>query len=288
MQKKEPKPNVAAVSSETVKEEPLDKLAKMEENKRKTPKTLQNFEKYSKDWYDKNVKGIVSIEDEKIIEKKLKGIIDSSEFSMRFKSQYLDKLLESERFMNQFETKTSGGTVSSHYRKIATQQLFGTENKRFKGFEREKYGYLGNKNFLFDYNFNLKHYSGCSQYGDIIVRFKKNILKDRVTFTVNNSLGPAYKRSLIAGSTNKGSINAIDINTLSDVAKTIKNNEINTVEQLTEMLNVRYIELQYHGEITLKDVSEMCFTGKIPENTEKLKKLGIKLFKIEGGKSVEI
>ena len=51
---------------------------------------------------------------------------------MRFKSENIDKLIESKRFMNQFETGTSGGTINANYRRQATEQLFGIKGGRFK------------------------------------------------------------------------------------------------------------------------------------------------------------
>lgn len=278
------------VREQIVKQEQkkFQKVIKNNETCYNKPRTLEDFEEYSKKYYEENIKGLIPKEDEEHIVKILNNVVDKSEFSMRFKSKNFDSLLQSERFLNQFETGTSGGTISDKYRKEATKQLFGTGNKRLKAVEREKYGYLGNNNFVKDYQFNNKYYSGVNQYGDVIVRFNKNI-RDRVTFTIDNSLGEAVGKNIISSSVNDININCMSKIRLPEFNYYAKNSgEINTVEQLTEKFHVRYIEAQYHGELKLSDVSEICFTDVVPNNLEKLKELGIKLFKIEGENIVEI
>ena len=77
---------------------------------------------------------------------------------------------------------------------------------------------------------------------------------------------------------------------ISRYSKNLRKNKINNVLELIDELKVRYLETQYHGELLLSDVTEICFTDRIPNNESlnKLKKLGIKLYRIEGGKFVEI
>ena len=55
-------------------------------------------------------------------------------------------------------------------------------------------------------------------------------------------------------------------------------------------LNVRYFELQFHGELNLNTVKSIYFTEQLPESEllNNLKKLGIRTYKIEGDKIVEI
>ena len=277
------------VREQIVKQEQkkFKKVIKNNETCYNKPRTLEDFEEYSKNYYEENIKGLISKEDEELIKNTLNNIISNSEFSMRFKSKNIDSLLESKRFMNQFETGTSGGTISNKYRKETTKQLFGTGNKKFKAAEREKYGYLGNNNFLKDYKFNTDYSRGVGQYGDMIIRFNKNI-QNRITMTVDNSLGNACSQCVIASPVDKVNINCFDRDYLPEFKDIIKNNSLSTAEDFTKTLDVRYIELQYHGEVTLNDVSEICFTENVPDNIKKFKDLGIKLFKIEGEKIVEI
>ena len=257
----------------------------IKETKINTPKTLKNHENYIDEYYDREIKGLISKEDEAIVANKLQNTIDSSEFSMRFKSSNIDSLLDSGRFMNQFETGTSGGTISNKFRKEATKNLFGAADK-LKKTDYEKYGYLANSDFLKD---SIRN-GTLDMYGDTIIRFNKDTLKGRVTFTVDDSLGNAVLKKVIASGTDKAGISAIDVRKMRSYTDILKHTEATDVADLTSDLGARYIELQYHGELLLSDVKEICFTDKIPNNESiiKLKKAGIKLYKLEGDKIVKL
>ncbi|WP_261070068.1 minor capsid protein [Streptococcus mitis] len=253
-------------------------------------KTLANFSNNSKKWYNDYVEKTLSIEDIETVSEKLKEVFANSSYAMRFKSENIDKLIDSSRFLNQFETGTSGGTVNTKYRRQANEQLFGLQGKRLKKPEFEKYGYFGNKDPYEDFIYNLKAYAGVEQYGDIIVHFSKEKIADRTTFTINNSLGPAAFKDLVADNPNKPRLVGIDKDYLEDYTSILKNTNIDTPEKVSKSLGIRYVEAQYHGEVLLSDVSSMYFTDSIPTNkqVESLKKIGIKLFMREGDRFVRI
>ena len=253
-------------------------------------KTLANFSNNSRKWYNDYVEKTLSIGDIENVSEKLKEVFANSSYAMRFKSENIDKLIDSSRFLNQFETGTSGGTVNAKYRRQANEQLFGLQGKRLKKPEFEKYGYFGNKDPYEDFIYNLKAYAGVEQYGDIIVHFSKEKIADRTTFTINNSLGPAAFKDLVADNPNKPRLVGIDKDYLEDYTSILKNTNIDTPEKVSKSLGIRYVEAQYHGEVLLSDVSSMYFTDSKPTNkqVEALKKIGIKLFMREGGRFVRI
>ena len=253
-------------------------------------KTLANFSNNSRKWYNDYVEKTLSIEDIENVSEKLKEVFANSSYAMRFKSENIDKLIDSSRFLNQFETGTSGGTVNAKYRRQANEQLFGLQGKRLKKPEFEKYGYFGNKDPYEDFIYNLKAYAGVEQYGDIIVHFSKEKIADRTTFTINNSLGPAAFKDLVADNPNKPRLVGIDKDYLEDYTSILKNTNIGTPEKVSKSLGIRYVEAQYHGEVLLSDVSSMYFTDSKPTNkqAEALKKIGIKLFMREGDRFVRI
>ena len=253
-------------------------------------KTLANFSNNSRKWYNDYVEKTLSIEDIENASGKLKEVLANSSYAMRFKSENIDKLIDSSRFLNQFETGTSGGTVNAKYRRQANEQLFGLQGKRLKKPEFEKYGYFGNKDPYEDFIYNLKASAGVEQYGDIIVHFSKEKIADRTTFTINNSLGPAAFKDLVADNPNKPRLVGIDKDYLEDYTSILKNTNIDTPEKVSKSLGIRYVEAQYHGEVLLSDVSSMYFTDSIPTNkqVESLKKIGIKLFMREGDRFVRI
>lgn len=253
-------------------------------------KTLQNFVDNAKKWYNNHIESRLTPEEIELSRNVLKEVISNSAYSMRFKSANIDKLIESGRFMNQFETGTSGGTVNTKYRRQATNQLFGLSGKRLKKPDFEKYGYFGNKDAYKDFVHNSTSRGGVSQYGDVIIHFKKDKVANKTTFTVNNSLGPAVYQELVADNPNSPNLVGIDKELLKKTVNLLKAGNIKTPEEASKALGVRYLETQYHGEIGLSDISSMYFTKDKPNDNQiqSLKELGVKLFVKEGDQFVEI
>ena len=253
-------------------------------------KTLSNFDHHARKWYNDYVEKQLSFEDIELASNKIKDVLENSELSMRFKFENIDKLIDSTRILNQFETGTSGGTVNLKYRRQANEQLFGLQGKRLKKHDFEKYGYFGNKDPYEDFLYNSKSWGGVSQYGDVIVRFSKDKMLSRTTFTINNSLGPAVYKDLVADNPNSPHLLSIDKNYLQDYVELLKNKNVRTPEELTKTLGIRYIEAQFHGDVGLTDISSMYFTNKIPNNNQidALKSYGIDVFMKEGEKFVRV
>lgn len=253
-------------------------------------KTLKNFELNSTSWYNDRIKEYIPFEDIKLASENLKEILENSEPSMRFKSENVDKLLETDRFLNQFETGTSGGSLSPNDRRRATRQLFGSEDDLFKKRDYEKYGYFGNKDFYEDFAYNDKIIGGTDQYGDVIVRFSKDKVMSRTTFTINNSLGPASWGQIVADNPISPHLVGIDESYLMDHIDVLKQGNIKSPEALVDELRVRYIEAQFHGDLGLSDVSSVCFTTTPPTNKQILafRSKGIDVYVRKGDSIVQI
>ena len=253
-------------------------------------KTLQNFVDNAKKWYNNHIESRLTPEEIELSRNVLKEVISNSAYSMRFKSANIDKLIESGRFMNQFETGTSGGTVNTKYRRQATNQLFGLSGKRLKKSEFEKYGYFGNKDAYKDFVHNSTSWGGVGQYGDVIIHFAKDKVANKTTFTVNNSLGPAVYQELVADNPNRPNLVGIDKELLKETVDALKAGNIKTPEEASKALGVRYLETQYHGEVGMSDISTMYFTKNKPSDKQiqSLRKFGIKLYVKEGDQFVEI
>lgn len=254
----------------------------------KNIKTLKNIDGYMKQW-EKEVVSNLPIELSEKSKETIERAIENGNFAMRFKSQNLDNLISKERFLNQFETKTSGGTVSTKFRKQATEQLFGIGTKGMKYKEYEKYGYIGNKNPMIDYTHNLRS-GGVSQYGDMIIHFNRDKIAGRVTFVIDNSLGNAVYKNIVADNPFKIKLTSIDKNKLRQYADLLQDDLISGPEDLVKRLNVRYIEAQYHGDLLLSDVDTIYFTKTKP-NFEQIKLLSeknINIYVLEGENFVKI
>ncbi|MBS4881902.1 MAG: DUF3626 domain-containing protein [Peptoniphilus harei] len=260
-------------------EEVLEKEDREEKVEKVRPKTLSNFEEHAQKWTDDVVKKHLNDDQREVVGNYLKDLIDTNEYSMRVDSNNLGKVIDSGRFKTLFETETSNGSLNLDWRKKATKQLFGTGKKRIKAEEREKYGYLGAKDFIAD-----RHSVDASQYGNCIVRFDKSYLKDRVTYTTNDSLGYAIHERTIAGNADNPSANGISDNLLTKTYNVIANNPKLNLEEFLDETGSRYIELQYHGELKTDYIKEICFIDESPDDLliDKLKKKNIKVFKMMG------
>ena len=259
-------------------EKVLDETKKIEDNKASVPATLRNFEKHSQNWENTVVKKELSDNEIKILGDKVKKLIDDNEYSMRVWNDVLEKILQDGRFKNQFETNTSGGLLDKEMRIKATKQLFGESAiKDAKDFE--KYGYLGTKGFINDA-------STADQYGDCIVHFKKDMLKNRVTYTIDDSLDFAYDEKIIAGNADNPRANGIYIDGLRESFELLSSNNL-TLPNFLKECSSSYVELQYHGELTTDCISEVCFTEGLPskEVVDILKSKNIKVFIMEGVKA---
>ena len=246
------------------------------------PTTLSNFKEYGDTWEKSVVSKELTVEQIELIGNKMSEVINNSEYAIRVDSDIFDKILDDGRFKNQFETKTSGGALNFDYRKKATKQLFGKGAiKDVKDYE--KYGYLTTNDFIEEY-----HNSNVSQYGNCIVHFDKKYLKNKVTYTLDDSLGQALNKVTVAGDIENPRANGINKKHLKEWVPWFekRRNKMLEMSDFMEDTPIRYIELQYHGELKPDFIKEVCFTGEdteVPSSlVKRLKSKGIKVFKIEG------
>lgn len=248
------------------------------------PVTLKKFEAYSQAWEDEVVKKQLSEEEINCIGDNIQKIIDENEYSMRVRADILDKILDDGRFKNQFETNTSGGLLDLKSRKEASEQLFGNFGLKIDGIDREKYGYLGLKDFIED-----DRTSFTSQYGNCIIHFDKNKLKNMVTYTIEDSLEPTSGKIIIAGNAENARANGIRNTWLKSTSNMFKENEDISLDDLLSASGSDYFELQYHGEIRTDVIKEICFVNKYGDDLsemvnirtiDRLKKMNIKVYKL--------
>lgn len=246
------------------------------------PTTLSNFKEYGDTWEKSVVSKELTVEQIELIGNKMSEVINNSEYAMRVNSKILDTILDDGRFKNQFETKTSGGALNFDYRKKATKQLFGKGAiKDVKNYE--KYGYLGTKDFIED-----AHDYKIQQYGNCIIHFDKKYLKNKVTYTLDDSLGQALNKVTVAGDSENPRANGINKKHLKEWVPWFekRRNKMLEISDFMKDTPIRYIELQYHGELKIDFIKEICFTGQyteVPDElVKKIKSKGIKVFKLEG------
>lgn len=271
--------------STTVKEKDLTKSEKSDIIK--LPKSLENFDSYQEQWVEDNFS--LPTKTKASLEKNIKTIIDNNAYSMRVSANDLDSIIDN-GFQNQLQTAKSKGTLSAADRKTASYRLFNDDALNMKDSDFEKYGYLGSKDFVVD-----NEVSTTWQYGRTIVKFDKDRLEDRVTYTIDDSLGNALYNRVVGGKIGDSpTISGVPRDAVGDVVdrfKYAKNADFYDADTLAQEMDCRYWELQFHGDLTIDDVDSICFTGSekaSDELVDKLKSAGISVHKIVGGELIDL
>lgn len=263
------------------------KTTKATVNKAQLPKSLENFDEYQQKWVDQNM--YMSKKNKQTLQEGIQAVLDNNDYSMRVNARDMQSIIDN-GFLNQFETGTSGGTLSSQYRRTASYRLFGNDAKNMAADEFEKYGYLGSKDFKVDAKTCL-----ANQYGRTIVKFKKDELKDRVTYTVDDSLGNALHNEVIGGKIgDECSISGVPLSNADDLLEYFKESDwadINNADEVAQLMGCRYWEIQYHGKLTIDDVDSICYTGRDNPTDEILKQLkdhNVKVYKLSSNNLKEL
>ena len=193
-----------------------------------------------------------------------------------------DKIFSS-WFKSQIETGTGNGMVNIQERKLATRDLFGADINKMKPKEFEKYGFLMDKDIL------KQSKSGIADqywnYGDgVQIRFKK----DRVipTFTMSDSLCSGLIPSLTSDP---------HITSFGTYRRGILDKKIvsGSVIEATQKWASGYIELQYHGELTIDCIESIFIPEKVlpklsSHTLELMRKTGATLYSEKNGTLVTI
>ena len=194
-----------------------------------------------------------------IYEKKLQVALQKFDFATNTDGNAIEQILKDGRLKGIVETGTSNGELDIGLRKQATSELFGLYDdvEDLKPNEFEKYGYLGTAD------------RARSLYGDCRIVFKKENLWDRTTFTVGDSLeavvNGGYKTpskvsdpKIVSFSKDPFTADMPDLNEVS--LKHIQK-AFDSIEEYGHFNGVisseDYVELQFHGDVTLDDIDHI-------------------------------
>lgn len=250
------------------------------------PKTLARFAEFQRAALTR-LSGALSRADQMYLQGQLQQLFAQNDFGMRIRSELLERVLGS-HFKNQFETHSSQGALDQDLRNRAAENLFGVDASKLKPSEHEKYGYLVSR----DKEAAMSDYM-AAQYGDAVIRFKREAVIDRLTYTVGDSLFDATQHQLIAGSVKNASITGFPGN-INDYLTRVRRSEpfVGSAETWASHVAYDYLELQYHGALTMSDVASVTFSDITPRGftalVEKLKKKGISVWQVKGGRAREL
>lgn len=242
------------------------------------PKSLANFMGHEQNWMNRYFSPFFTAEQMRYMQGQLQRVFAQNDFGMDINARYLENVIQ-EGFKNQFQTHSSNGALDFDMRKQVAENLFGLNARSLKAADFERYGYLVTSDVT-------QH--NASGYGDVTIRFKKSNLIDRTTYTIDDSLGPGLSDDLIAGSVKRGSLTGIFYPHNASEAKNLYA-QFKAAEAYTssprEWARIiergsAYLELQYHGSLTIGDVSSMNFKMARPSDAllSELKRRGIAVY----------
>jgi len=202
----------------------------------------------------------------------VKEMLDNSNFTICIQFDHFLSFLKDGRYKNQFETGKSHGLLSSHVRFNSSRQMFGHDLDDITlGKSLEKYGCLQAKNIK-DYfeeksgakygGYGASGYSGNDGLHCAMILKKAN-LRDRTTYCMGDSLNTGvypqkYSQPFDVYVSNRHG----KFDNLESITALFKDN-LRTPCRLGGALGSGYfIEAQYHGDVTDKDVSKLVIGGR--------------------------
>lgn len=206
--------------------------------------------------------GIPEAEARRKLAASLGGAVRSAELYVRVDRGDLPKILASGRFKTQFETGNSGGAFAPAERSVAEEQVFGTPQSIDPKL-RPIYGYGSAPGFADYHSPNERMVSG---YGPVAIRLKPSV-RARTTFTAGDSLG--YP-DIAQGSP----VESPDIRSFPMAYyhhRRLAKHLIGTARPPAGRLrmiqeDVSYLEMQYHGGVTVDDIAEVGFDRPPPQS----------------------
>ncbi|MCI8479006.1 MAG: hypothetical protein HFE97_11865 [Oscillospiraceae bacterium] len=217
---------------------------------------------------------ITQKEAEELVKQYLKDLLAKNDFRFRCSGEVFGLVVD-DKMKNQMETGTSGGANNAPLRMAFTEKSFGNAVGSLDKSEYENYGYMASPVLA---SINRSRTAG---YGSVAVKLNKARMAGRVTCTVGDSLNKmrtcnpslasdpdlacvgfhakeafimsAYQRYRTEGK-KPGETDA-DLDMESVLARVNKDIPATERGKITE-----YLELQYHGDVTVRDMEEITVT----------------------------
>lgn len=220
----------------------------------------------------------------------------------------LRAILQSGRFKTQMETNSSGGDLGVENRKIFIREGFGIDPDQTDPAEYEIYGYASDGDLVQESGHDSQVGSRVSQYGQVVVKLKKDRMRDRTTMLLGDSLDSFATARL--GWVDKPDLQmvrnrdcAIAAAYRHQYAQQNGADDPLSVERMLRDFETGYAELQFHGGVRLEDIESVTLLTEMhtPEGAvqgleqeipkdlvDQLKALGIQAKIVRGGEEREV
>ena len=144
----------------------------------------------------------------------------------------------------------------------------------------EKYGNLLDHDKLRE----ATTHNRATQYGNVAVRFKKD--KVTCTWTAGDSLSERYQPSLVTDP------KAVSYDDMSESRLPVKGTQTNNMTKFRSDNISSYLELQFHGDVTVDCVESLTFPYDLTEKAnskylgfaQKWKGIGAEIYYVKNGK----
>ena len=243
--------------------------------KSSTPSTLKGFKDYEKRYVESN-RASYRLDDEQMehLKSMVGKMFDESEVYAYVSGDAIQDVVRGGHLMNILELSTDEAYNAE--RRALAEQLFGIDASKLSAGEFEKYGFLGSK----DAEKVLRSGTNAQIYGDICVRFKKERVKDRTTYTFGDSFNEVQRGSnIIAGGLSDSlSVSGIQPSearrTYAAMSKLEESGGLDATDVTQKTVGkYGYIETQLHGKLDSEEI-EAAFVKCRRENGEWVPKDG--------------
>jgi len=170
---------------------------------------------------------------------------------------------ESGRFMSQFEVGKSDGSYDPSYRSLVESKYFAFENLPKKNKEKRPiYGYFtSSPNGVINSEGTIPPPNYVSQYGDVMIKIKKDSAMRKATVSFTDSLG--HMESLACTPAVKPHFTSLPLRL--------------NLHRLREVMgrpdgvcfHSTYVETQYHNQLTIDDVESVQVSVKLYTGSDK-------------------
>lgn len=189
----------------------------------------------------------------------VKDMFEQGEYKMSRTPERLEDIFDG-GFKNLLETGTSGGSSYKPGRRATEERIWGIPDdmRAVPAADREKYGYWG-------YSGEDSSDSG-THYGKMEFTFKKDRVAERTTFTFGDTLDARAPSAGYAGAnpTIEGCAckSAGSLRNMISTYKRYKEGKMSFADfhySVASECTDSYVELQFHGKLTLDDVADISF-----------------------------